>query len=36
MGNVAGALNFYRALVHEAPDSDEARTAAERIRALSP
>jgi hypothetical protein len=35
MGKVAGALDFYNGLVREAPDSAEARTAAERIRALA-
>jgi hypothetical protein len=36
MGNVSGALAFYRGLVDEAPESDEAREAAGRIGALSP
>jgi hypothetical protein len=36
MGKVTGALDFYRTLVREAPDSAEAQAAAERIRALAP
>ena len=36
MGKTRGALDFYGALVREAPDSAEARAAAERIKALSP
>jgi hypothetical protein len=35
IGKVKGALEFYAALVREAPDSAEARTASERIRALA-
>jgi hypothetical protein len=36
MGKVTGALDFYRTLDREAPDSAEAHEAAERIRALAP
>ena len=36
MGKTRGALDFYGALVREAPKSAEARAAAERIKALSP
>jgi CxxC motif-containing protein (DUF1111 family) len=36
MGKVTGALDFYNALVREAPDSAEAQVAAERIKGLSP
>jgi hypothetical protein len=36
MGKIAGALDFYRTLVREAPGTAEAREAAERIKALSP
>jgi hypothetical protein len=34
MGKTQGALEFYRAVVREAPDSPPGRTAAERIRLL--
>ena len=35
-GKIAGALEFYRTIAREVPDTDEGRTAAERIDVLKP
>ena len=34
MGKIAGAIDFYRTIVRESPESEEGRTAAARIDAL--
>jgi CxxC motif-containing protein (DUF1111 family) len=35
MGKIAGALDYYREIAHQAPDTEEGRLAAERIAALN-